>query len=636
MSVQPQWVAHTQIPDPDHFQQQDLAITEWGLVHGAVAGEEFPGRMRIADAHGKYPKGQRRVLTSRPPSRPAAIELFDWKTGKARALRIDLDVALGTPETVALHSVGIAQHLRLAGLHPWIDAAPTGGRHVEALLPEPVAQEDIAAFGRGLRELYPTVDINPYSSVASGCLRPTGSRHKSGGWQRLIGPLEDLKAALAAVPAPDAWERLIARIPPVYKPDIEPAQVDRQPELVGVRLQGRHIGASMDALATAGPAGGRYRSDSEARYAIECAAIEKGFTDDEFVHCVLTQWTWLRHSYEDKGRIYQPTRSAKTIAYAHLDYARKSKSGDTQSSFIQNPNTSPRFTTAGGGQTTPLAIRKWLGWALTRARYESFTPHQRWVIIVLAFFALSKNSKLIDGGLRAYALGCGIGITCIDSTLDLLKDTGLIRYHEVHRGRKAETWELAVDLAQHSRPAPGWIASLRKAFLVLGPMAGEVYEHLVTTANRGKPGRRRKRPTGKGARKKDAISAAEIALALGYSKSAVSEVLAVLAGWDLAVYVPRRGTRKSGWIAGAADPEHVAELLDADELFEARRAMYARQRAIWHAWLDRYHWYNPAPDHHLSLFDIQERALAPPPDDYGWIEDVLDVPVEHVDDQKHA
>ena len=244
---------------------------------------------------------------------------------------------------------------------------------------------------------------------------------------------------------------------------------------------------------------------------------------------------------------------------------------------------------------------------------------------MLAFFALSKNSLRLDAGLRAYALGCGLSHENVRHALARLLDLGLVRRIERGRARKADVWELVTDNVHDESPAPGWIQGLRRAFIELGPMAGEIYELLLIEGNPARGRKRRKRPTGKGIRQSAALSTAEIAMRTGYSPSAVKDALAALTAWDLATLIPRRKGRSGGWIGGKADPNRVSALLGADEAFEFRRQMYARQRARWWAWLAGIRHRHTTSDSTLSLFDLEIAATAPPEDE--WLVDLVDVPL---------
>ena len=56
---------------------------------------------------------------------------------------------------------------------------------------------------------FPPVDVAPMSSPG-GQISPPGSRHKSGGWRALAGPLRDARAAAGQPNGPEVWNALLA------------------------------------------------------------------------------------------------------------------------------------------------------------------------------------------------------------------------------------------------------------------------------------------------------------------------------------------------------------------------------------------------------------------------------------------
>ena len=286
--------------EPATFADRDTAAQEWALVADVVAGEVFPGRMRIIDRFGRYPAGRRKPITESLPDRAAAVELFDVATGTAQLIAVDLDAAAANATTVAVQASAISQLFRMAGLHPWTDASPTGGRHVYAVLPHRVTHKAIAAVLRGLRARYPCVDTAPAAGI-QGCMRPTGSAHPNGGFQRHIGSLDHLRAVIEAVPATDAWTQLCGLVPPV--PSAQAPETYPRP-IPGTRLTGTDIGDLLHRQAVAGPRKASHLADeSRFRFRVERAAIERGFTQEEYVQAVRTEWTWMARSYARKGPV---------------------------------------------------------------------------------------------------------------------------------------------------------------------------------------------------------------------------------------------------------------------------------------------------------------------------------------------
>ena len=71
------------------------------------------------------------------------VMLFD-AGGQLHTLALDFDVSRGTAELVDQDAAEALQLLSEAGLLPWADVGPSGGRHVYARLPGPRAASDIA------------------------------------------------------------------------------------------------------------------------------------------------------------------------------------------------------------------------------------------------------------------------------------------------------------------------------------------------------------------------------------------------------------------------------------------------------------------------------------------------------------
>jgi len=74
------------------------------------------------------------------------------------------------------------------------DVAPGGGRHVYVLFAAPLPWRELRDLARAMALRFPSVDVAPVSSLG-GQISPPGSRHKSGGWRALAGPLQDARAA---------------------------------------------------------------------------------------------------------------------------------------------------------------------------------------------------------------------------------------------------------------------------------------------------------------------------------------------------------------------------------------------------------------------------------------------------------
>lgn len=142
-------------------------------------------RVRVAtvDAAGvalnRY-TGQARI-DGPEPDRPWAVYLAGTD-GRFRLLAFDLDAKAGRCMTAARDADTITGLLTSAGMKPVVcESGPAGGRHVWAALAEPVDAETIATLARLTRHVCPTLDIAPLSNPTTGCVRPPGAPHRSGG-----------------------------------------------------------------------------------------------------------------------------------------------------------------------------------------------------------------------------------------------------------------------------------------------------------------------------------------------------------------------------------------------------------------------------------------------------------------------
>ena len=531
------------------------AAQEWALTATTVGGSGI-ARQESRRAHRVvYEPRDSRPITATLPKRAAAVMLYD-NTQRLHCLAFDLDAKSGySPEQVRAESVDLAHLLRSCGFVAWIDESPSGGRHVYAPLATPVAFLELRPYLAGLRKRFPTLDITPLANRTAGCIRPTGSPHPQGGYQRLVTPIEQVRADLATGSHRDAWMRLKFVVP-------AEEQTAQQPVLdvtdTVVDLRGRRLPAWAESLATSGDQTARYRSDSHTRMAVAGAAAYAGWNNADYVRAINTRWPWLRASYTAKGR------SLANAAVYDLEKAHSNAPGkkpDRQS------DTSHETRTRAGGsrptESTNKQIRRWLTHATRLGRthpHKSYSAAKQALVRAVGVMALLQDREWINAGTRAYGLQAGIHQGTVARMLHELADDGLIWKAKDHRGIHADVWVLNLAQARTATPWRGKVHGTRAVFRVLGGwQVAEVYEELVK--RRGTPAR-----------------AAEIATTLARAKSTVDEALGALAAYKLA-----DGT--AGWVVGPADPHTVAVQLGADELEANQIATYKAQRAKWRAYL---------------------------------------------------
>ena len=203
------------VPDPSQlpdFRDTAAATAEWQACAPLIAGMPAMRVMVARRGRAAYPATAQRPLTHKLPTGPAAVMLWDV-TRRLPMLALDFDAKNGHgPRAAATDATDALRLLTDAGLHPIADRGPTGGWHIYARLPQPAAAWDVRQVAAALARRWPTLDPSPLLNIDHGCIRPPGAVHKTGGHQRLVGPLEAAVAALEALPDRQAWTTLRNRI----------------------------------------------------------------------------------------------------------------------------------------------------------------------------------------------------------------------------------------------------------------------------------------------------------------------------------------------------------------------------------------------------------------------------------------
>lgn len=180
--------------------------------------------MATRDAHGDVLNqytGQRRI-DGAEPDRPWAVYLADGDR-RFHLLAFDLDAkAAGSAAAAERDADTIAGLLDDAGLAAVVcESGPGGGRHVWTALAEPADPESVATLARLARHLCPTLDLAPLSNPVTGCVRPPGAPHRSGG--RSVVLRGDTTALTAPTGTRAQVRALIERLAQLVD-DAEPSQ----------------------------------------------------------------------------------------------------------------------------------------------------------------------------------------------------------------------------------------------------------------------------------------------------------------------------------------------------------------------------------------------------------------------------
>lgn len=569
----------------------------WTVLSGRIAGR---AKMRLMRA-GKYPAAAQRPLSGSVPSRPAAV-LVHGRDGCCACLCLDLDAKRGhTPADVDRDRTALIAWLTAHGAAWFTDTSISGGAHVYVplaqRLPFDRARELVEALARRL----PTLDAGPHRSITDGCIRPTGSPHRLGGWQLLTVPLAQARRAITDRTTPEvvaALEADLAAERAAVHAERAAAATrwdDDEDEVLPAGLVATAgLSARIRYIALAGydPAAG-YDSPSEARQAVITGAVRAGLTLADIAARV-EGGTWAglaslyarytpHHRREALRRDCKKARAFLTTAGRHMpNPVRKSTTSQPGSQgagggLLQTPTTptpnrrarhvSPSVVVPLDPEAELRHVRSWIT-AVTAVEHREWAGRggitRRLVLRALAAAAATRRSRRVAFGTRSLSVMLGADHTTVAAHLRALREEPdpWVRLVEAGQGEAADLYELVIPARHQVLERLSWVPgkhwALRPAFWVLGPVAALTFEALE---------RRR------------AHDLVTLVRATGLSRSGLAAAVADLTAWGL---VERR--------AGALVPhperlERVAAELGADDTLHTLVARHRAERTAWHAWL---------------------------------------------------
>jgi hypothetical protein len=536
------------------------AADDWTLCAAGIAGGAAMRMLVRRKGRPVYPASTQRPLSDQLPATPAAVMLFD-ATGRLRCLALDLDAATHGPQQVIEDAADAVQLLTEAGLRPFVDVSPSGGRHIYAVLPQPVPAHEVAQVATALKRQLPSLDTSPLLNPAHGCIRPPGAVHKDGGHQRLLTPVATVRKALTAAVPGEAW-RTLRQTLHADRIDIAPPPATAESAAAtGIRRRG--LATDYDELARTGRHPTRtYASPSEARMAVIGAAVRAGWGLTDLEHAVTGTWTWLHASYTGKygnrwrSRVGKEFVKAKNTRGEHLCRRHVRDSDTSQRETRGAPPPSRTLPLTGAAGDPYLLLRKFFTFATDYARRHRFTPTQRSVLRAVVWVGQVQGGLIINAGCRSLAEQAGCHFDTVAATLHELASHGLVSRVREASGTEADLWQLHVELAEQHRPVRGHIRGLHPAFRVIGGHdTAEIHHELQHS------------PT--------PVTAAALATRLGYPTSRTHEQLRLLAGWNLAV------RSVHGWQAGPADLDALSQRLGGHDAWQAQHDRHVAQRERW-------------------------------------------------------
>lgn len=532
----------------------------WRTIVPLLAGRP---RVRISRDGGRnYRQRDERDLSELLPSRPAAVMLYDGRTGLSRILAIDFDSKTFGTDKVQL-DVRRVQNLLSEHNIRWIhDRSASGGEHLYVPVAGGLSLGESVDVLELLSQLCPTIDPSPHRSIQHGCIRMPGSAHKQGGHQELL--MSSMMAlTVASRPTPRTSFTSLHQSLEKYRPAKPTA--GETPEVFDREGAGPMNAVLLDIARNGFRPSSRYDSPSEARFAVLRSASNLGMRATEIYQRMNDgRWPGLSSLF---SRYKSPMKELKA------DLLRlKSKGHRNGNATVVKSNTS-RPKAQGGSETLHSAsfyqgLKIWRNaFHLKEATYGSNKAglQIRLLLRALGEAASKAQSTLIEFGCRSLAIATGLDHSTVSRHLRTLRSEKepLIQLVCSAQGKYADTYELVVPEALVESAAvisyrSGKIHALRPAFRVLGPVASFVYEALEQGHQ----------------------STPAIMRATNLSRSAVQDALYVLDGHALAT--------KAGetWMVLSPNMDFLAEMLGATTEVEFQRQAYAQQRFLWVAWLN--------------------------------------------------
>lgn len=556
----------------------------------------------------QYPRPRTPLrITKTLPAAPAAVLIHDVD-GSVRTLCLDLDTSKARKAVVDDDASRLTKMLTEAGLAYVEDRSPSGGRHVYVPLQQPITAAEARDLVEALTLRAPSLDPGPHQNVTDGCIRVPGSVHKRGGHQILITPLSEAYdvltrrnpatglAALRAELAPELYR--VQQAKQRAKTRAQAATTALEAVTSHDEAQPVRIDSPLRAVARTGLYdANRYASDSEARMAVLNHFAACKWTVEQVRAGLAGQYAGLAALYGDKAERLLPIEWAKAQAWTTAKPTSQ-KGGKT---YARINDTSPTQLTGGSQNPSSRAIHQLVNdienvlYAVLDQRCKTYGRASLSLRLllraVLAYMRTTENN-LLDVGCRTFAVALGKDHATIARLLPLLEKAseGILTRVQRGRGRNADSY--LVQLPQHFEQLArdltwrqGKIHAIRPVFRVLGDVAALTYEAIE--------------------RGRHSPATAELVRSTGISRTALTDALTRME----TLHMIRR--HHGRWeIVATTGLQELADRLGATEDRQEQITRYRKERAAWHAWLDRH--LMPQLEEH-ELYDVEADEYWQPP-----------------------
>ncbi|WP_458117310.1 hypothetical protein [Arthrobacter sp. D2-10] len=591
--------------------RRETAVNDAWVLAPLIAGQpEYRAGRWIGDRF-QYPRSPSPLrLTKNPPAAPAAV-LIHAADGSVRTLCLDLDTSKARKAVVDADAERLGSLLTVAGIRYVEDFSPSGGRHIYIPLQQSLPAAEAREIVEAMAFLAPSLDPGPHQNITDGCIRVPGSAHKFGGHQILITPLTEAYSTLKqrnSTYAVDALRRALAPelrrlrtrrhraqrlLPTATDTTLEPppgsavANFGSQSVLRSVAITGLYDTE-------------RYSSDSEARMAVLTHFAACRWTLEEVRTGMTSTYPGLSALYGAKAERLLPFEWAKATTWLSTKQSAPPEGKKTAHNF----NTSLTKPTGGATNLTSPAIQQLANdlenvlYAVLDARFSQ--EGRVGISLKLLFRAVlayvrTNESNVLDVGCRTFAVALGKDHVTISRLLPLLESvsSGVVTRIQRGRGRNADTYliqlpERFTSIARQLTWRKGKIHAIRPVFRSLGDVAALTYEAIE---------RGRHSPT-----------TADLVRSTGFSRGAIMKALSDME----TLHMVRR--HHGRWATqSVTDLTALADRLGVTVERQEQITRYRKERARWHAWLDR-HLSPELMDTELYDAEVDEYWI-PPQDD---------------------
>jgi len=378
-------------------------------------------RVAARDASGEILNEYDRLwpVNEAPPSTTWAMLLADDDL-RFKFLCFDFDVSNGN---VLRDSAKLVHWLeQLNAPHLLCISGPTGGRHVWVHLEEPADAERVLLLAKLAKQLLPSLDIQPMTNAAAGCVRPPYAPHRHGGYSH---PQGDLRFLTEQEAAPETVDHLIEvfvdagaelAAPTTALPHGVIEDDNGHPRIRGPK---RRLSQRMEDLLY-GPAGDD-PSYTLARILIACANVRWSYSDVSEHLNSTESFEHARTKRRGAGRVSRTPAQTEKVLTALWRYAVNFCAANPLPDTGDDSDFRERMTNVTEAVERALTRAETLPglWATHNGRVGG-THSQRAVLDALCLYMLQSAQHVVEADVRRLSADTGYGRTTVHAALTAL------------------------------------------------------------------------------------------------------------------------------------------------------------------------------------------------------------------------